>query len=510
MWFWTQAFLGEIIMKRKSFLLAVLAVVALLCGIFSACNPVPVVESRSVDFYAINDFHGATDKMSTVSGYLTDVKYKNANSVVLNSGDMFQGSLESNYNFGNLLSDCMDEVGFDAFTLGNHEFDWGLEKLSALSKQSATPFLGANIYHWNAETRTWGDFADELAQEYTVKTLPNGLKIGIIGVIGEDNITSISSNLVQTIGFKNPATVIPELSNKLKTELNCDVVVVSAHTGEETFLEDRTFDVTQYADAVFCAHTHYDQTSYRNGVPFIQGGAYGENVSHVQLEVSSKGNVTCKVNSNVPYNETWPNKISVKQLIDNSNDQIRQQANQVLASASAYLNKNEAIPRLVSNAIAEYALSQGYDIDLAMCHVARAYLSAGEITYSDLYEAIPFDNVVYVAKVSGADILNEARYNSFWRISEDAIERDKYYMIAVLDYLLFHQDSSRNYNYFPSAFTSGFEPVPLQKDGVDVYNYRLITRDFLLSLPNGTINSTVYSNDNDRTSTNRLQYSVSF
>lgn len=464
--------------------------------------------ARTADFYAINDFHGKVDRMSTVGGYLAQVTNDNGNTVLLNSGDMFQGSMESNSNYGKLLADCMDDIGFDCFTLGNHEFDWGLEKLSALSSQSQTPFLGANVYHWNADTKTWGTFADELAKQYVVKTLPNGLKVGIIGVIGEKQITSISSNLVQTIGFKNPADVIPALSQKLKNELNCDLVVVDAHAGSSTFLEDRSFDVTLYANAVFCAHTHREEIDSKNGVPFIQGGDYGEYVSHVQLCVDEQGEVFCRKSENVPYNNNWPNKFTVSEKIDNSNETISEEANRVLATVSGYMNKNEVVPRMVCHAIAQYAQQCNMEIDLAMVNVARNSLSGGNVTYTQLYNALPFDNVVYVAKVKGRDIKAEAAYNSIWRVSGTALQDDEYYTIALIDYLLFHQNSFRNYDYFPSAFTSGFAPVPLTKEGYEFYNYRFVTRDFLLQ--NGTVDVSLYTYVSDRTNVNKLETNVVF
>ena len=104
---------------------------------------------RTVDLYAINDFHGAVNNISSVGGYLKERKNSNANTVLINSGDMFQGSIESNSNRGKLLTDCMDVIGFDAFTYGNHEFDWGLNNLESLAQASSTKFLGANIYHIN-------------------------------------------------------------------------------------------------------------------------------------------------------------------------------------------------------------------------------------------------------------------------------------------------------------------------------------------------------------------------
>ena len=462
----------------------------------------------TVDIYAINDFHGKVDYMPRIAGFLAARKSEGA--VILNSGDMFQGSMQSNSNYGKLLSECMDDAGFDAFTFGNHEFDWGLDNLRELASNSNTPFLGANIYNWDADSHTWGAFASDLAKQYVITELDNGLKVGIIGVIGKDQITSISSQLVQTIGFKDPQEVVPDLSEKLRDELKCDVVVVSAHTAQDTFLNDNSWDITEYADAVFCAHTHQDEKSTKNGVPFIQAKAYGQQVSHVTLKVDANGKVSCTTRENIAYSSSWPNKFTVSEKIDNSNASIKEEANQVLATLEGgYLNSQTGVARLVAHAIAQYATSQGYDLDLAMVNNARNSLQAGPITYTQLYEAIPFDNVVYIARVSGADILNEASYssNSIWRVTGVKIESNKYYTIAVLDYLLFHQNSNRNYNYFPSAFTSGAPaPIPLTKTGVAAYNYRLLTRDFLLSL--GTVSASTYIYDNNNTNKNLLSQTV--
>ena len=472
--------------------------------------PIIVIPDRIVNFYAINDFHGEWSKMSQVSGYLSMHK-ADGNTLLINSGDMFQGSMESNSNYGALLAECMDDTGFDSFTYGNHEFDWGLDNLRKLASNSQTPYLGANIYNWD-RARGWGTFASDLAQEYVIRELDNGLKVGIIGVIGKDQITSISSQLVQTIGFKDPKDVVPALSQKLRNELGCDVVIVSAHTGPETFLEDYSWDITNYADAVFCAHTHKEETHEKNGVPFIQGGSYGNYVSHVVLTVDGEGNVSLTLSSNDSYSAYWPNKVNVQEKIDNSNASIADEASQVLATSNGSLSSNKGMPRLVAHAIAEYATANypQYPIELAMVNNARSSLSAGNITYTRLYEAIPFDNVVYIAKVSGKDLLAEAGYSSnyIWRVTGNAIENSStsYYYIAVIDYLLYHQNANRNYNYFPSAFTSGFDPVPLTKQGVEMYNYRLITRDFLLA--KGSITASDYTNVNEHTDSSLLTQTV--
>lgn len=428
--------------------------------------------------------------------------------------------MESNSNYGKLLTDCMKEAGFDEMTYGNHEFDWGMDNLRTLASESNIPFLGANIYNWDRETG-WGEFADDFADEYIIKELDNGLKVGVIGVIGEDQITSISSQLVQTIGFKDPLPIIKNLATELRTQQDCDVVVVSAHASPQQIVGEKddynapsqTAGLENYVNGIFCAHTHAPQRYLLNGLPFLQGQRYGNYVSHMRFAVDN-GNVSVQTYENIEYKSL--NSVDaevqskVQTLIDNSNATIAAESKQVLATLLGSMNSDYGIPRMVCNAITDYSQSQGYTIDLAIVNYARNPLRAGALTYSQLYEAIPFDNVVYIAYVSGADIINEMNHGqSMWRVSGRAIRNadDQYYLVAVIDYLLFHQNTYRNYNYFPSAFKSGFEPIPLTKEGVDIYNYRLITRDFLLA-QQAPIDTSIYLSNNINTDSSLLQQKV--
>lgn len=496
-----------------SLLIAAVFLLSALCVLGVVFQSDAYAETNTVDIYAINDFHGEVNNMPQIAGFLAARKKEGA--IILSSGDMFQGSMESNSNYGKLLTDCMEVAGFDAMTLGNHEFDWGIDNLKNLSENSGIPFLGANIYHWG-RNEGWGDFADDLADRYIIKELDNGLKVGIIGVMGDGQISSISSQYVQTIGFKEPLDIIKQLAKELRNEKDCDVVVVSAHDGPHDLVNDglkqaeskepaTTAELDKYVDAVFCAHTHYKQCFPVNGsqkkLPFLQGGSNGENVSYVRLNINN-GNVTASSYRNIAYSgldDIDENvRDEVQSLIDNSNANIEAERNEVIGKTDLVLNSSAAIPRLVCNAIADYVEQMGYTIDLAIVNVARSSLPAGDITYSALYEALPFDNMVYIAKVSGKDLRRSANSSSqsIWRVSGRRIYDSDvdYYMIAVIDYLLYHQSDSRYYNYFPSAFDSGFEPVPLTKKGVNIYNYRLITRDFLLK--QNTIQASTYTQTN--------------
>ena len=469
----------------------------------------PITEPRYVDIYALNDLHGATSKLAKIGGYLKEKKQQDPNTVLLSSGDMFQETLESNSNYGALVNSCMAEIGFECMAIGNHEFDWGMDKLKALKNQTSVKFLGANIYHWDRNSG-WGDFASEIADPYHIVNLENGLKVGIIGVIGSEQITSISANLVQTIGFKYPSEVVPGLSEKLRNEEKCDVVIVSIHNGASDTLADSYLDMSKYADAVFCAHSHQRELMEKNGVPFIQGGDDGRYISNIRLKVGVDGEVSCETKQNIAYSSNWADDATVAQMIKTSNDAVSQMANQKIATVNGSFNSQGeyGLPRIVCQAMAEFAKEQGYEIDMALINQARNSLYGGDVTYTQLFNSLPFDNIVYIAEVSGQELLRQASYGNFWRVSGEPIVSSGTYTIAVIDYVLFHQNSSREYNYFPSAFANGKQPIPLVTKENPILNYRDITKAYLLKL--GTVNSADYSNSNAHCNKNNLGQSVTF
>lgn len=462
---------------------------------FNRTNP-----TRTVDLFAINDFHGEVSKASKITTYFKSLKTEN--SLFLNSGDMWQGSLESNTNRGKLLTQVMNEIGFDTFTLGNHEFDWGIDEIINNKQYTSTRFLGANIYHWDKEKKTFLDFANELVDEYYIKDLPNGLRVGVIGVIGDKQITSISSNMVQDIGFKAPIPIISDLSSYLRTKKACDVVVVSAHGGQAEYLNS---SVSLNVDAVFCAHTHQAEKTIENGVAFIQGGSYGNNVSKISLSVTGTSVTTSYYGNLRFYASNYTADPVVENLVNESNKQISDLLTENLGTLSGDLEYQTNLPRMVAHAISEEALSQGYKIDLSFCNKARTGLSQN-VTYKNLFKAIPFDNQIFIAKVKGKDLIRQANYSGFYRVSSTKFESSKTYTIAVLDYLLFHQNTSRIYDYFGS----GFEVIAtLEKVGYEKYNYRQITADFLRK-QTSPIDVSLYTSLNNRNNKSLLGSNVSF
>ena len=484
----------------------------------SEVTPSPIGD-RNISLYGINDFHGSIvynskkyeRGISALGGFLKSKKTE-PNTLLINSGDMWQGSIASNYNRGKLLTDINNYIEFDCFTLGNHEFDWGVDYIKENRARKGylgdgegyqTPFLAANIYDYDISTNTVGDYSD-LGGKYNIVTLENGLKVGIIGVIGADQITSITSTYVDNLTFLDPVEVTKEIALDLKTNQQCDAVILSAHAPQDdlangsdingiTSLIPNTDD--RYVDAVFCAHSHYAESQIINGVPFVQAGCNGRYYDNIELTVKKDGSVVC-----TKYEYIYSSTISdsycdetIESLIAKYGEDSNPVGQEYIGYASGNLSGTGEMPNLVTYAMSLAAADAGYDIDYALCNKARDTIYYGDVTYQDVFKAIPFDNEVYIIDVTGDSLINELKYNYMTRIDEEAISSSKTYRIAVIDYLATHRNSARSYDYFP-----GFTMVgTLQKEDYDIYNYRDITCDYLRTL-GGTITSSNYSSSLNR------------
>lgn len=464
----------------------------------------------TISIYAMNDFHGSVVESGYELGLLkqgTFFKQKGSedNTLIINSGDMFQGAIESNYNYGEFLTYAMNNIEFDCFTLGNHEFDWGDEyieinrELKDPTTNYQTPFLSANIYNYDMSTKTTHDRATNLGDEYVIRDLENGLRVGIIGVIGSDQITSITSQFVDMYDFVNPVNIVKTLSDELRTEKGCDVIIVDAHASISqigySISQVSSVSNKRYADAVLCAHSHEYEAEKVNGVPFVQAASNGKSYAEIQLSVED-GNVNCEVYSNHEGDVGAISRISnydadLLSLYNHYKGESDVVGKEVIGTLTGtlYTGAPNALGNLVSKAMAEEALAQGFNIDYAVTNYSRATLDSGTITYANLYKSLPFDNEMYIVSVLGSDLRTQAGYDSnfVYRVNSESLRDNQRYTIVVLDYLAFHRNASRKYNYYPSLEYIG----KLSKTGVDLYNYRDVAAEYFRK--NRTINAANYS-----------------
>ena len=369
-----------------------------------------------LDFYAINDLHGkfcdgdnhpGVDELAT---YLKTMRELDDNFILLSSGDMWQGAAESNLTRGMIITDWMNEMDFVSMTIGNHEYDWGADAILANASAAEFPFLAINIY----DTAT-GKRVDYCQPSVIVER--DGIQIGIIGAVG-DCYSSISSDMVKGVEFKvgSELTALVKAESERLRALGADVIVYSLHDDYSKYDESLS---NGYVDICFEAHTHQGYVNYDlYSVCHIQGGGDNSGISHIEFVYNF-------ANGNKKLNEAEVIKSSVysQYAADPATEAIEVKYADDIAKATAVLGKVSTYmsDSKVEDTVAGLYLKAGlekwgsrYNIVLGggFLKTRSPYnIQAGEVTYGDLLNILPFDNRLVLCSVSGSK-LNSQFINS--------------------------------------------------------------------------------------------------
>ena len=442
-----------------------------------------------IEIYATNDIHGAIEEESSRAGvpklmtYLNE-KGKNPNTLLIDQGDTWQGSIYSNYNHGELITDLMNYVQFDARSVGNHDFDWGVDYIKTNTAKSydgySTPVLAGNVYDYDFDTKTEGTIQQsDIGIKSVTYRLENGLKVGILGGIGNSQITSITSSYTRDICFKNHIEFIKDEATHLKNDEHCNIIIASIHEGQEGLIGNGLED---YVDLVLCGHTHRQENYHEGNLYYSQSRAYTQSLAHITLlyDYNTEDVTKTTIENITGYtvrNETSTVDPTIQAITEQYMSDCQEAADEhVATNVYGTFESDDQYPNLMCKAIFDECVEEGFD-DVLVTYVNKArvtnYSSAWK--YSHLYEGFPFDNQVFIAEITGSEFLREIGwYNHIYRnpnFTSNDINPNGKYKIAVLDYLYFHTNELRYYDYFPT--TGGTSYVTLDK------NYREILRDWL-------------------------------
>jgi 5'-nucleotidase len=202
-------------------------------------------------FESSNPKYDGKGGMARIAQLAANYRQKNPDTLLFDAGDMFQGTPYFNYYKGELILKLMSAAGYDAGTIGNHEFDNGLDGISGPLPNAHFPLVNSNY-----------DFSDTiLAGKFPRWKIfrRSGIKIGVYGLGIELNGLVSEKNFGNTI-YNNPIVVAKEMEQFLKNEKNCDLVVCLSHLGLR-YRENKVSDLviaaeTSMTDLIVGGHTH--------------------------------------------------------------------------------------------------------------------------------------------------------------------------------------------------------------------------------------------------------------
>jgi 5'-nucleotidase len=407
--------------------------------------------------------------LPSLASYVETLRDQHRGRVILvDSGDMFQGTLESNMFEGEAVIRGYNVLGYSAAAVGNHEFDFGPvgpeviprnagdDGLGALKRNADLamfPLLSANMVEKESgKTPAW-------AKRYTM-VRAGGARVGIIGLSTPDTPNVTMSINVATLNFTDPVEATVQAARELR-EQGADAIVVIAHIGGRCTKMEEPHDLESCdrngeamallerlpagtIDAFFAGHTHANMGHYVNGVPTVQGLAMSREFSTVDLWVDTR-------NNRVTRSEIRPHtmicsfvyegtqhcdpRLAVKgaKLVPRVFNGVTIDPDPRTAAAiSPYLRRVAAkrdeklgirtdalftrhysgespLGNLIADALRR---SAGADVALMNSGGIRSELPRGDLTYGDIFAVSPFDNYPAMVIMTGAQLIELLRSTS--------------------------------------------------------------------------------------------------
>ena len=371
-----------------------------------------------------SDYDGNPDR-GGLARCVTQIRHwrrQNRNSILIDVGDVYQGTEVSLRNKGELMIDLFNHLGYDAWVVGNHEFDWGIEAFHQALQRSTMPVLAANTI---LEGKSAGEFADAkhpLAkiQPFILKEIA-GIKLAIIGITTPGMSFWLPREFTRGIDFQQPVEPVRRAIARAKSE-GADAIVLTGHmglkprTGGDDFANSVMALTSEFPDvAVFIAgHTHQMIPSrLTNGVLFTQADHFGIHAGRVDLlfdrnskKLLSREAICELMDNRFPLDDVVVSR--AKPQLAESGAALAQPIGDLAQTLRARSRPGRPgdIERLIGAAIMEALGERNVAVDGVMHGVfdENASLVAGPKTVNDIWNVIPYENCIVTAQLSSDEI----------------------------------------------------------------------------------------------------------
>jgi len=369
--------------------------------------------------FGLNQDNEPFGGVARIAHIINREREKSARSLYIDTGDVFQGAPIFNAFKGEAEFRAMSYLRPDAFAIGNHEFDTGLDNLIVQAKSWITfPVIAANYFFMPDNA------LGEMTFPFTIVNV-DGVKVGIIGVGDFSSLSSLTDigNSLKMMPLA-PEEIVQDWVNVLRPQV--DLVVLASHAGLRH--DQEIIEGICGVDIVFGGHLHIVlkppktvKSKCGEDVLLVHSGAFAKFVGRLDVVAhkDSKGRLVVASHEYqlFPVDSTVPEEPSMAQLME----EYRLKLNQLIDLTSVYgycpklLTKygfegaDSSLGNLVSEAIRKYAR-----VDIAFTNTLgiRANMFPGPITLDDLFNIFPFENTITLMYMSGTDLRSLFDYNA--------------------------------------------------------------------------------------------------
>ncbi|WP_297869834.1 bifunctional UDP-sugar hydrolase/5'-nucleotidase [uncultured Flavobacterium sp.] len=292
-------------MKRRDFIQKTAASSALLGLSGVSLSSFSTIETKKITILHTNDTHSHIDpfpadhpKNPNMGGaarraaIIESIRKEEKNVLLLDAGDIFQGTPYFNYYGGELEFKLMSMMQYDVATMGNHDFDNGIDGFYAQLPHAKFDFVSANYDFKNT-------VLNDIVKPYKI-IIKDGIKIGIFG-LGVQLDGLVDKKLYKETVYNDPIEVAQDMTRILKEEKKCDLIICLSHLGFKYKDEpEKPSDIvlarkTNNIDLIIGGHTHtfldkpvIEKNSEGKEVLINQVGCFGINLGRIDFYLSNE------------------------------------------------------------------------------------------------------------------------------------------------------------------------------------------------------------------------------
>ncbi|WP_299153436.1 5'-nucleotidase C-terminal domain-containing protein [uncultured Tateyamaria sp.] len=335
----------------------------------------------------------------------------NQNVIVLDAGDPFQGSLFYTTYKGAAEAEFMEQMGYDAMAVGNHEFDDGPKGLADFVDTVSFPVISGNL-DLSGEALLNGKVDDHVVLEV------GGKKIGIISALATDTVETSSPG--ENVVFQDEIEALAQDAATLEAE-GVDIIIALNHVGLNKDLDIAA--AVPAIDVVIGGHSHTYMSNddegtpayptMVDGTPVAQAYAYTKYLGHLSVTFDDEGNITAAsgdpivLDASVTPDEAFLARIAeMGAPIEEMKTRVVAEAADVIEGGRDTCRAQEcAMGSLIADAMLARVADQGVEIAIQNGGGIRASIDAGPVTMGEVLTVLPFQNTLSTFEVSGEAIV---------------------------------------------------------------------------------------------------------
>ncbi|MCF0148645.1 MAG: 5'-nucleotidase C-terminal domain-containing protein, partial [Clostridium sp.] len=376
---------------------------------------IKVLKNRDIEItlFHTNDTHGRVkvDKDTIGIDVISQIKKNTPNSLLLDAGDTLHGLPFATLKKGADIINLMKLAGYDAMTPGNHDFNYGYERLVELAElakegEDGFPIISANTFNKN----------DSLIDKNIIKEV-DGVKIGIFGLSTEETAYKTNPNNVIGITFRDPIAAAKEQVNELK-EKGADIIIALAHIGldeSSQVVATMIADSVDGIDVIIDGHSHStlkEGITTKNGTLIVSTGEYEKSLGKVVITLDNTSkNLISKKASLITKDDTL--NFEADSIVTNKIKEIDEEQNEflsrVVGNSKVNLEGSRELSRThetnLGNLITDAMINEtGAEIAITNGGGIRDSINVGEITKGEIVKVLPFGNYIVTKALKGAQI----------------------------------------------------------------------------------------------------------